>query len=161
MGVNHTVLGPNPERFADIRYGKSCRGEPAAHNAIGVRMPDSTHDQNVRQSLERAHFCESLAPSLHESPEELYMLGMLSMMDSMMDISMKTLLKFVFVNSRIEDALLGSPKGLGKALELCRYRERGGESTDLLYGDAIFRDSYSRYVQALISTSSLLHALGA
>lgn len=127
---------------------------------LAGKLAHSAHDQNVRQALERAHFCESLAPALHEAPEELYMLGMLSMMDRMMNISMKTLLKLVFVNSRIEEALLGSPKGLGKALELCRYHERGGESTGLLPSDAIFRDSASSYFKALISSGSLLHTLG-
>jgi c-di-GMP-related signal transduction protein len=88
------------------------------------------------------------------------MLGMLSMMDRMMNISMKTLLKLVFVDSKIEEALLGSPKGLGKALEICRYHERGGEANGLIHSDALFRDSASSYFKALISSGSLLHTVG-
>ena len=126
---------------------------------LAGKLAHSAHDPNVRQALERAHFCESLAPAMNEAREELYMLGMLSMMDRMMNISMKTLLKLVFVDPRIEEGLLGSSKGLGKALEICRYHEQGGESSGLVYDDALFRDSASGYFQALIAAGSLLHTL--
>ena len=65
--------------------------------------------------------------SLHESPAELYMLGMLSMMDRMLNIPMKQLVDLIAINSRLQDSLLGSLKALGRALELCRYHEQGGD----------------------------------
>jgi len=150
-------------RISTIQGALVAVGDDAFRKLVTVvlagKLAHSAHDHNVRQALERAHFCESLAPALHEAPEELYMLGMLSMMDQMLNISMKTLIKLVFVNSRIEEALLGSTKELGKALEICRYHERGGESSGLRHKDALFHDSASSYFQALISAGSLLHAL--
>ena len=52
-------------------------------------------------------------PILHESPAELYMLGMLSMMDRMLNIPMKQLVDLISIDSRIQEALLGSRKAWG------------------------------------------------
>jgi EAL and modified HD-GYP domain-containing signal transduction protein len=106
---------------------------------------------DVRQALERAHFCESLAPALKENPAELYMLGMLSMMDRMLNIPMRQLLSLVFLSTPMEEALLGSSDGLGRALELCRYHERGGDSAGTLHSDMLFRDGATQYFEALLS----------
>ena len=38
---------------------------------------------------------------------------------------MKQLVDLISIDSRIQEALLGSAEGMGRALELCRYEERG------------------------------------
>jgi EAL and modified HD-GYP domain-containing signal transduction protein len=146
----------------------------AALNAVGVdafrklvtlilagRLSPSAADRDVKQALERAYFCESLASVLHEDPAELYMLGMLSMMDRMLNIPMIQLVGLVFLSSRIQEALLGSPVGIGRALELCRYHEHEGDCEGLLNSDALVQDSSSNYFEALLSAGCSLHALNA
>jgi c-di-GMP-related signal transduction protein len=128
--------------------------------ALAGSLPNSGPDMAVRQALERATFCESLAPILNENPAELYMVGMLSMMDQMLSIPMKQLLRLVCLSSRIENVLLGNRKGLGSALELCEYYEHAGSSTVPPYSETLLHDSASRYFKALLSTGSVLHALG-
>jgi len=126
---------------------------------IASKLSHSSTNRDVEQSLERAHFCESLASVLNENPSELYMLGMLSMMDRMLNIPMARLVEIVSLNSRIEEALLGSPKGVGRALQLCRFHERGGDVEGLFQNDALVRDSALNYFNALLSAGNSLQAL--
>ncbi len=114
---------------------------------IASQLAHSVVDRDSQQAVERACFCESLAPVLHESPAELYMVGMLSMMDRMLNIPMKRLLELISVDSHIQEALLGSAKGLGRALELCRYHEQGGDSQGLIHPDAFVHDCFAEVGQ--------------
>jgi EAL and modified HD-GYP domain-containing signal transduction protein len=142
-------------RLSTIRSALIAVGDDAFRRLVTVvlagKIKDSAPDMDVRQALERAHFCESLAPALKEDPAELYMLGMLSMMDRMLNIPMTQLLGLVSLSAPMEEALLGSPHGLGRALELCRYHERGGDSVDALHRDLLFRDTATQYFEALLS----------
>jgi c-di-GMP-related signal transduction protein len=140
-------------------------GEDAFRKLVTVvvagTLSHSSPDGDGERALERACFCESLAPALNENPAELYMLGMLSMMDRMLNIPMKQLLDLISVDSRIQEALLGSTKGMGRALELCRYQERGGDAQGLPHPEVSVRDSASYYFEALIAAGSALHGLHA
>ena len=124
---------------------------------IASKLSHSGVDMDSQQAVERACFCESLAPVLHENPAELYMVGMLSMMDRMLNIPMKQLLRLISVDSEIQQALLGSAKGLGRALELCRYHEHGGDTQGLTHPDAFVHDSTAYYFEALLKAGSALH----
>ena len=150
-------------RISTIQAALIAVGEDAFRKLITIilagKLARSSSDCDVRQALERAHFCESLAPALNENPAELYMLGMLSMMDRMLCISMKQLLGLIYLSSRIEAALLGSPEGIGKALELCKYHERGGEGKGPPHSDPLVRQSADNYLKALLSAGNTLQAL--
>jgi c-di-GMP-related signal transduction protein len=126
---------------------------------LASRISRTAPNRDVRQALERASFCESMAPFLNQDPAELYMLGMLSMMDRMLNIPMAQLLGLVCIDSKLEDALLGSSHGIGKALELCEYHERGGNSDGLIQTDALAHDSALNYFDAILSAGRTLHTL--
>ena len=110
-------------RISTIQAALVAVGEDSFRKLVSVmlaaKLLHSATDRDVRQALERAHFCESLASALNENPAQLYMLGMLSMMDRMLNIPMARLVNLVSLNSRIQEGLLGSPDGTGRALELC------------------------------------------
>jgi EAL and modified HD-GYP domain-containing signal transduction protein len=125
---------------------------------LAANMSHSGADRDAHQALERACFCESLAPYLNESPAELYMLGMLSMMDRMLNIPMSRLLELIPVDARIQRALLGSAAGMGRALALCIYHEHGGDSQGLIHPNAFVTDSASYYFEALLAADSLHQA---
>jgi len=148
-------------RISTIQAALHAVGEDAFRRLVTVvlasKLARSAADLDTQQALERACFCESLAPLLREDPAELYMLGMLSMMDRMLNIPMKQLLDLISVDARIQEALLGSVKGLGRALELCRYHEQGGDAQGLIHPDAFLQDSTSYYFEALLKAGSTLH----
>jgi EAL and modified HD-GYP domain-containing signal transduction protein len=150
-------------RISTIEQALVAIGDDAFRKLVTVvlasKLAHSTPDDDVRQALERACFCESMAPALNENPAELYMLGMFSMMDRMLNIPMTQLLGLVFLSPHIEEALLGSTKGIGKALEICIYHERGGDGKGQPHSDVLVRDSASNYFEAILSAGSTMHAM--
>jgi c-di-GMP-related signal transduction protein len=148
-------------KISSLQGALNAVGEDAFRKLVTVVLANtlshSAIDRDAEQALERACFCESLASVLNEKPAELYMLGMLSMMDRMLDIPMKRLVELISVDPRIQEALLGSVKGMGRALELCRYHEHGGDSQGLIRLDPFVPDSASHYFEALLAAGSSLH----
>ncbi len=150
-------------RISTIQGALVAVGEDAFRKLVTVilagKLAQSAADSDVRQALERAHFCESLATALHENPAELYMLGMLSMMDRMLNVPMTKLLELIYLSSRVEEALLGFKGGIGRALEICEYNERGGDGKGPPHNDQLVRDSAANYFEALLSAGKTLRAL--
>jgi EAL and modified HD-GYP domain-containing signal transduction protein len=147
-------------RISTIQQALHAVGEDAFRRLVTVviasKLTRSAADGDTQQAVERACFCESLAPMLREDPAELYMLGMLSMMDRMLNIPMKELVSLISIDSQVQEALLGSAKGLGRALELCRYHEQGGDTQGLIHPDAFVHDSTPYYFEALLKAGGSL-----
>jgi c-di-GMP-related signal transduction protein len=160
--ANSAVYGLR-HRISTIQAALNTVGEDAFRKLVTVvlagNLSPSTGDRDAEQALERAFLCESLAPILNENAAELYMLGMLSMMDRMLNIPMKQLVELISVDSRIQEALLGSAKGMGRALVLCEYEERGGDSQGLPHPDELVADSSTYYFKALIAAGNTLQRL--
>jgi c-di-GMP-related signal transduction protein len=150
-------------RISTIQAALNTVGEDAFRKLVTVvlagNMSPSAVNRDAEQALERAFLCESLAPVLNEDGAELYMLGMLSVMDRMLNIPMKQLLELISVDSRIQEALLGSMEGMGRALALCEYEERGGESQELPHPVESVADSSSYYFRALIAAGKALQGV--
>jgi c-di-GMP-related signal transduction protein len=150
-------------RVSTIQAALNTVGEDAFRKLVTVvlagNLSHSGVDRDAEQALERAFLCESLAGVLNENGPELYMLGMLSRMDRMLNIPMKQLIDLISVDSRIQEALLGSVEGMGRALVLCEYEERGGDSQGLPHPVASVADSSSYYFRALIAAGNALRGL--
>jgi c-di-GMP-related signal transduction protein len=150
-------------RISTIQAALNTVGEDAFRKLVTVvlasNLSPSGVDKDAEQALERAFLCESLAPMLDENAAELYMLGMLSMMDRMLNIPMKQLVDLISIDSRLQEALLGSAKGMGRALVLCRYEEHGGASQGLPHPDELVADSSACYFKALIAAGNTLQGL--
>lgn len=151
-------------RVSTIQGALFAVGEDSFRKLVAVmlagKLSQAGADVEVRQALERAHFCESLAPLLGENPAELYMLGMLSMMDRMLSIPMTQLIAVLFLGSAVQEALLGSPQGIGRALELCREHEQGGDIDRRLDADPLIGESASWYFNALLSAGKTMRSFG-
>jgi c-di-GMP-related signal transduction protein len=159
--ANSAVYGIR-HRISTIQEALNTVGEDAFRKLVTVvlaNLSPSAVDRDAVQAVERACLCESLASILNENAAELYMLGMLSMMNRMLKIPMKQLVGLISVDSRIQDALLGSAKGLGRALTLCRYEEQGGDSQGLPHPDELIPDSSAYYFRALIAAGKILQGL--
>ena len=81
----------------------------------------------VSLPLIRARFCELLAPcaGLAESANDLFLLGLLSAKDWILDMRMPDVLKEIATREDIRDALLGARNKLGEIFEFMGYYERG------------------------------------
>ncbi len=80
----------------------------------------------TRVALERAKFCELLAPVLRESSSMLYITGMLSLMDVILNLPMQQVIDRLALHPKIKSALLGERSPLRVALDLVLAREKGG-----------------------------------
>jgi c-di-GMP-related signal transduction protein len=162
--ANSALLGSR-YKVSTIQAALNAVGENAFRRLVTVilatKFSNSQTDLDVERAVERAYFCESLALILNESPAELYMLGMLSMMDQMLNISMKQLVELIPVSTRVQEALLGSKEGIGRVLELCRYQEQGGDAQDLVLHDAFIPDSAAYYFEALLAAGGTLRGIEA
>jgi c-di-GMP phosphodiesterase len=77
--------------------------------------------------LIRARFCELLAPcaGLAKSTNDLFLLGLLSAMDGILDMRMPDVLKEIAIRDDIRDALQGKTNKLRDILDFVRNYERG------------------------------------
>jgi EAL and modified HD-GYP domain-containing signal transduction protein len=77
--------------------------------------------------LVRARFCEMLAPSarLAESSNDLFLLGLLSAIDAILDMRMEDVLKEIAIRAEIREALLGGHNLLSDVFDLALRYEKG------------------------------------
>jgi c-di-GMP-related signal transduction protein len=89
-------------------------------------MGDDKPQELVTLPLIRARFCELLAPAAHmeESANDLFLLGLLSAIDAILDMKMTDVLKEVTVREAIRDALLGEKNPLRQVLDIVLLYER-------------------------------------
>lgn len=79
----------------------------------------------IALSLTRARFCELLAPLMGESSSEQFMLGMLSLLDAMLDAPMETIVRALPLRPEAKAALTGAENPTAVPLNLIRSFEAG------------------------------------
>ncbi len=79
----------------------------------------------IRNALTRARFCESLAPHVQGGSEDLFFLGLMSLLDVILEIPLSELLDRVPLSQEIKAALLGEPSPLTGAFDLVLAQETG------------------------------------
>lgn len=77
----------------------------------------------VSMALARARFCELLAPEISEEPRQLYLLGMLSLLDVLLDAPMAEILQSLPLSDYMKTALTGGSSLLNQVFELIRSLE--------------------------------------
>jgi c-di-GMP-related signal transduction protein len=90
-------------------------------------MGDEKPAELTTLPLVRARFCELLArpAGLESSANDLFLLGLLSAMDGVLDMHMTDILKEIAVDEEIHDALLGQHNVLRDIFDVVLYYERG------------------------------------
>ena len=74
-------------------------------------------------ALERARFCEQLAPYLKRDAASLYLFGMMSVLDKILEVPMAKILESVSLDQEITEALMGRKNRIRVALDLLIARE--------------------------------------
>ena len=114
-----------------VRHALALLGETHTRRWIGLMALDALavdkpHELLVTAAV-RANFCDLLADSagLTDQKPDLYLLGMLSLIDTMLDQPMAQVLSALPVTDDLRDALNGAPSPLRPVLELVEAFERG------------------------------------
>jgi EAL and modified HD-GYP domain-containing signal transduction protein len=76
-------------------------------------------------SMERARFCELLAPLIGERPSEQFLLGLLSLLDAMLQMPMESIVQSLPLREPAKAALLGATNPVSVPLSLIRSFESG------------------------------------
>jgi c-di-GMP-related signal transduction protein len=111
-----------------VRHALAVLGENAIRRwaalvaAVGAGQEKS---ELVVTALTRARFCELLSPRLRFVASDLFLLGLLSLMDSLLEMPMKDVLDRVPVEREVKAVLLGEPSRLTPVHQLFAAQEEG------------------------------------
>ncbi|WP_161570988.1 EAL and HDOD domain-containing protein [Granulicella sibirica] len=126
--VNSAIYGLSAP-ITSIRSALLMVGDDEFRKMVTVALAGlagTAHSKAVVQmALERAKFCELLAPLMNESASKLYLLGMLSLIDVILGMPMSQIVDSLPVDREMKAALLGTPSTLARALDLVRCHESG------------------------------------
>ena len=81
--------------------------------------------QLVLSALVRARFCELLSPKIQHGESDLFLLGLLSMMDSILEIPLTEVLDNVPIDQETKAVLLGGRSRLRPLYQLMLAQESG------------------------------------
>ncbi len=112
-----------------VKHGLSLLGERQVRRwvrlvaTLGAAQQKST--ELVLMALARARFCELLSPKVSHGDSDLFLLGLLSLIDVMLEVPMATLLEQVPVDQETKAVLLGGASRLRPLYQLLLARESG------------------------------------
>lgn len=105
-----------------VREALLLVGDDAVRRIVAVGMAGaligSRSTALLAMVLSRARFCEQLAPFLSQDPGELFLLGVVSLLDALLGTTMESILKLLPLSSEMMQALRGEPTVPGRVLEL-------------------------------------------
>jgi EAL and modified HD-GYP domain-containing signal transduction protein len=111
-----------------VRHAMAILGERELRRWIRLVITISAAERGcselVLMGLTRARFCELLSTRL-QSKNDLFLMGLLSVMDAILEIDMTSLLAQIPVDADIKSALLGQTSNLRPLYRLMRAQESG------------------------------------
>jgi EAL and modified HD-GYP domain-containing signal transduction protein len=126
--LNSAVFGFSTE-IHSIRHALSLLGEREVRRwvrlvaTLGAAQQKST--ELVTTALVRARFCELLSPKIQHGDSDLFLLGLLSLIDVILEIPMATVLENIPVDQETKSVLLGGASRLRPAYQLMLAQESG------------------------------------
>jgi c-di-GMP-related signal transduction protein len=130
--ANSALYGLTNE-ITSVRGALLMVGDEAVRRMISVAVASAlagTPDTPVlSMALIRARFCELLAPTIGAQPAELYLLGMLSLLDVLLATPIDRILEALPLTAEMKAALAGKPSpwlrvlDLVRCLESCEWKE--------------------------------------
>ncbi|TCK75369.1 EAL and HDOD domain-containing protein [Acidipila rosea] len=93
--------------------------------ALAGVLAENQQPTLISLALERARFCELLAPPIEQNSAEQYLLGLLSLVDAILESPMQQVVDSLPLRPEVKAALLGEPNFVGMPLHLRRRYEEG------------------------------------
>ncbi|MCP4151685.1 MAG: HDOD domain-containing protein [bacterium] len=126
-----------------IRHAVNLLGESEIKKWISViilsQIGRDKPDQLIQLSVTRARFCESIIDQtpLLDRKADAFMMGMFSLLDTLMGRSMEEVLEFLPMAADIKGALLGEQNGFKDVLEIAVQYEKGNWDAAREFSDCI------------------------
>jgi EAL and modified HD-GYP domain-containing signal transduction protein len=126
--LNSAVFGFKKE-IHSVRHALSILGERDLRRwvrliaAVGAGQ-DKTSDL-VLSALVRGRFCELIAPKVAHGESDLFLMGLLSLIDAMLETPMQAVLEKIPLDAATNAVLLGQPSALRPVFQLMLAHESG------------------------------------
>jgi len=126
--LNSPVFGL-PSEIRSVRHALAMLGEREVRRwvrlvaTLGAGQNKSS--ELVLSALARARFCELLSKKMQQGDSDLFLLGLLSLMDVILEMPMSQVLESVHVDRQTESALLGGAGPLTPLYQLMLAQESG------------------------------------
>lgn len=125
--LNSAAFGLFPVR--SIRHALSLLGQREIQKwvsiAVAIAISTDRPGELISSALIRARTCEALAALSGEDSSEAFMVGIMSLMDAILDRPMEVVISQLPLSAECKDALLGGVNGPGKLLRLAICCEHG------------------------------------
>jgi c-di-GMP-related signal transduction protein len=126
--MNSAVFGFATE-IHSVRHALSLMGEREVRRWVRlvVTLAAGQHKSSelVLSALVRARFCELLSPRIQHGESDLFLLGLLSLMDAILEIPMVEVLEKVPIDQETKAILLGGASPLRPLYQLMLAQESG------------------------------------
>jgi c-di-GMP-related signal transduction protein len=126
--LNSAVFGFANE-IHSVRHALAMLGEREVRRwvrlVVTLAAGQGKSSELVLSALVRARFCELLSPKIQHAESDLFLLGLLSMMDAILEIPMPEVLDRVPIDQETKALLLGGTGRLRPLYQLMLARESG------------------------------------
>ena len=158
--LNSAAFGVYPIR--SIRHALTMLGQNEIRKwtaiVAAVTLAGRRSSELLVTALARGRFCELLAPEIRENDTDLFLAGMLSLIDAILDQPMSNVLSRLPLSAPCRDALQGGDNRIAQALSLAVACERGDWPVlRELCADLNLKDSttWEAYSEALVWTRAI------
>ena len=93
--------------------------------AIAAEFGKGHDSELVRQTLQRASFCELAAAHLQQDPTEQYLFGLLSLLPVLLGVPMAQIVELLPLRPAVKDALLGESNDVRRPLDCFQKYQSG------------------------------------
>ncbi|MHB8565006.1 MAG: EAL and HDOD domain-containing protein, partial [Acidiferrobacteraceae bacterium] len=115
--------------ISSIERALIVAGEDHFRNLISIAITaefGKGHDSElVRQTLQRASFCEMAAAHLQQDPTEQYLFGLLSLLPVLLGVPMTQIVELLPLRPAVKDALLGESNDVRRSLDCFQKYQSG------------------------------------
>jgi EAL and modified HD-GYP domain-containing signal transduction protein len=127
LRLSNSALQGHPGTIATVREALLMVGDDAIRRLVTVAIAGACaacrFPALISMALSRARFSELLAPSLAGDPAQFYLLGILSLLDVLLETPLSRILQTLPISPAMKAALEGDRSPLGQVLELARSLE--------------------------------------
>ncbi len=125
--LNSAAFGLFPIR--SIRHALSLLGQREIRKwvsiVVAISISGDRPGELISSALTRARTCEALADCRGDDSSAAFMVGIMSLMDAILDCPMEVVIAQLPLSTECKEALLGADNSLGKLLRLAICCERG------------------------------------
>jgi len=127
LRLANSALQAHPGAISTVREALLMVGDDAVRRMATVAIAGALSGDRsaalLELALSRARFCELLAPALPEDAAPMYLLGMISTLESLLEAPLHTILQSLPLRPEMKSALAGDGTRAALALDLVRSLE--------------------------------------